>query len=113
VIREHEDLFRRLAVNDRSVRDEMVGAEPATEERARLDAKSAALVQLAALVALGAASASYQAVVADALAAGATDGEVIGALLALWPVVGTVRLESAVPDVALALGRDLDLPGGQ
>jgi len=28
-------------------------------------------------------------------------------------VVGTVRLESAVPDVALALGRDIDLPGGQ
>jgi 4-carboxymuconolactone decarboxylase len=113
VRREHEDLFRRLAVNDQSVRNEMVGEEPATEERARLDAKSAALVKLAALVAQGAASASYQAAVTDALAAGATDGELVGALLALRPVVGTVRLESAVPDVALALGRDLDLSGGQ
>lgn len=110
--REHEDLFRRLAVNDQSVGDAMVGAEPHTEG-AGLDAKTAALVLLAALVAQGGASASYQAAVAHALAAGATDADVIGALRALRPVVGTVRLESAVPDVALALGCDIDLPGGQ
>jgi alkylhydroperoxidase/carboxymuconolactone decarboxylase family protein YurZ len=102
-----------LAINAQSVRDAMVGAELAAEEGAGLDAKTGALVQLAATVAQGAASASYQAAVADALAAGATDGDVVGALLALRPVVGTVRLESAVPDVALALGCDLDLPGGQ
>jgi 4-carboxymuconolactone decarboxylase len=113
VRREHEDLFRRLAVNDQSVGDAMVGAEPPAEGSAGLDAKTAALVLLAALVAQGGASASYQAAVAHALAAGATDADVIGALRALRPVVGTVRLESAVPDVALALGRDIDLPGGQ
>jgi alkylhydroperoxidase/carboxymuconolactone decarboxylase family protein YurZ len=112
VRREHEDLLRRLAVSDPAALEALLGAGPATGECARLDDKTAALVRLAAFVAQGASSASYQAAVADALAAGVTDSDVVGTLLALAPVVGTVRVESAIPDVSLALGRDLGLPGG-
>jgi alkylhydroperoxidase/carboxymuconolactone decarboxylase family protein YurZ len=111
VRREHEDLLRRLAVNDLGALAAVLGAGPAAGEGARLDDKTAALVRLAAFVAQGASSPSYQAAVADALAAGVTDGEVVGTLLALAPVVGTLRVESAVPDVSLALERDLGLPG--
>jgi len=112
VRREHEDLLRRLAVSDPAVLEALLGEQPAPGECAGLDDRTAALVRLAAFVAQGSSSPSYQAAVADALAAGVTDGEVVGTLLALAPVVGTVRIESAVADVSLALGRDLGLPGG-
>jgi 4-carboxymuconolactone decarboxylase len=112
VRREHEDLLRRLAVSDAAALEALLGEVPAQGERAGLDDRTTALVRLAALVAQGAASPSYQAAVADALAAGVTDGDVVATLLALAPVVGTVRIESAVADVSLALGRDLGLPGG-
>jgi 4-carboxymuconolactone decarboxylase len=111
VRREHQDLLRRLAVNDQDVLDGLLGADLAVSGCPALNGKMVALVRLAALVAQGAASASYQWAVADALAAGASDGEVVGVLLAVAPVVGTVRLESAVPDVALALGHDVEAVG--
>jgi alkylhydroperoxidase/carboxymuconolactone decarboxylase family protein YurZ len=113
VRREHEDLLRRLALSDPAALEALFSAGPAQAERVGLDDKTAALVRLAALVAQGASSPSYQAAVADALAAGVSDGEVVAALLALAPGVGTVRVGSAVPDVSLALGRDLSLPGGE
>jgi alkylhydroperoxidase/carboxymuconolactone decarboxylase family protein YurZ len=45
--------------------------------------------------------------VAAALAAGATDEEIVGVLAALVPIAGTVRVGSAAPEVALAMGCDL------
>jgi hypothetical protein len=108
---EHQNLLRRLAVNDRGVLEELLGSDLGPAESVGLDGKSVAFVRLAGLVALGAGPASYQWGVAEALAAGATDAEVVGVLMALGPVVGTARLSSAVPDVALALGCDLDPPG--
>jgi alkylhydroperoxidase/carboxymuconolactone decarboxylase family protein YurZ len=104
--------LRRLAVSDPGVLEALRGADPAAAAgRCRLDGKTVAFVELAALVALGAVPTSLQWAVANALAAGATDEEVVSVLVALAPMVGTVRLESAVPDVVLALGRDLDVSG--
>lgn len=45
-----------------------------------------------------------------ALAAGATDDEVVDVLSVLAPVVGVPRVSSAAPEVALAIGCDLGMP---
>ena len=107
---ENEDLLRRLAVVDESVVESLFGTVLGGPEPAEPDAKTVALVRLAGLVALDSASASYQWSVTAALAAGASDDEVVGVLVALTPVVGTARVASAAPEVALAIDCDLGLP---
>jgi alkylhydroperoxidase/carboxymuconolactone decarboxylase family protein YurZ len=46
------------------------------------------------------------------LAAGASDAEVVAVLAALAPIIGSARVNSAAPEVALAIGCDLDLYDG-
>lgn len=106
---EHEELLRRLTLNDEGVLDSLLGTSIAGADPARLDARTAALVRLAGLIALESASATYQWCVATALAAGATDDDVVGVLEVLAPVVGVARVNSAAPEVALAIGCDLGL----
>lgn len=107
---EHEDLLRKLALNDEGVLASLLGRAVADAEPGGLDAKTAALVRLAGLVAVGSAPASFQWVVTRALAAGASDDEVTGVLVALAPIVGSVRVGAAAPEVALAIGCEFDVP---
>ena len=107
VKREHEDLLRRLAVNDDGLLESLLGTGLAEAEPSALDGKTLALVRLAGLIALDSAPASYQWGVTAALAAGASDSEVVGVLIALLPVVGTVRVNAAAPEVAAAMGCDI------
>jgi 4-carboxymuconolactone decarboxylase len=109
---EHEDLLRKLALNEEGVLASLLGTEVIDGEPAGLDAKTAALVRLAGVIALEAAPATYQWCVTSALAAGASDGEVVAVLEALAPIVGSVRVSSAAPEVALAIGCELDLHNG-
>jgi hypothetical protein len=51
---------------------------------------------------------SYQAIVETAHATGATFDEIVGCLIAVAPVVGLARVVSAAPELALALGYDVD-----
>jgi alkylhydroperoxidase/carboxymuconolactone decarboxylase family protein YurZ len=111
VNREQEDLLRRLALNDRQALETLLGAELSAPDRSALGAKTHALVRIAGLVALDSSAASYQWGVTEALAAGASDSEIVGVLVALLPVVGTVRVNAAAPAVAIALGCDVG-PGG-
>src|SRR5688500_17291853 len=99
---ETEDFLRRLAVNDEGVLEPLFGASLAGPDPDELDARTVALVRLAGLVAVDSSAASYQWCVAAALAAGATDEEVVGVLMAVSAVVGTARVASAAPEVALA-----------
>ncbi|HEY2998117.1 MAG TPA: carboxymuconolactone decarboxylase family protein [Acidimicrobiales bacterium] len=110
---EHEELLRRLALNDEAALEDVLGVPLGGDGVPGLDPRTRALVRLAALVALDADPASYQWAVADALAAGAGDEEVLGVLVALAPVAGLVRVGAAAPQVALAIGHDLDLPMGR
>ena len=105
---EHERLLRLLALNDEDAVSGVVGASLTTQDTAVLDDKTRALVRLAGLIALEAAPASYQWGVACAVAAGATDEEIVGVLVALAPVVGMARTGTAAPELALAVGCDLD-----
>jgi 4-carboxymuconolactone decarboxylase len=73
-----------------------------------LDARTVALVQLAALVVLDAPAGAYRTTVEAAVAGGASESDVVGTLLAVAPVAGLARLVSAAPRLALALGYDVD-----
>jgi alkylhydroperoxidase/carboxymuconolactone decarboxylase family protein YurZ len=105
--RHREDLLRRLALNDeRAVETVLHLRVSGPMTGSTLDAKTHALVRLAGVIATGATPASFEWAVATAISTGATDDEVADVLVAIAPVVGLGRVNSAAPDVALALGFD-------
>jgi alkylhydroperoxidase/carboxymuconolactone decarboxylase family protein YurZ len=81
------------------------GELPATGRPA---ARDAALLRLAALVALGAREESFRETGSQARAAGATDDDIVGVLMAVAPTVGLARVVAATPGLALAVGYDID-----
>ena len=89
------------------------GLEVRAEFQARsgLDARTYALVKLAAIMALDAPPASYLWQVANAIDAGATPEDLVGVLIAIAPQIGGPKLVAAAPELMVALG--LSLPDGQ
>ena len=89
------------------------GLEVRAEFQAKsgLDARSYALVKLAAIMALDAPPASYLWQVANAIDAGATPEDLVGVLIAIAPQIGGPKLVAAAPELMVALG--LTLPDGQ
>jgi alkylhydroperoxidase/carboxymuconolactone decarboxylase family protein YurZ len=81
------------------------------QARSGLDARSYALVKLAAIMALDAPPASYLWQVANAIDAGATPEDLVGVLIAIAPQIGGPKLVAAAPELMVALG--LSLPDGQ
>jgi alkylhydroperoxidase/carboxymuconolactone decarboxylase family protein YurZ len=104
---DHEEMLRRLAIRDDAYVDALLTSEAANVAASHQDAKTHALVRLAALVSVDAATPSYLASVEAARASGASDDEIAGTLVALIPVVGVPRVVSAAPKLGLALGYDL------
>lgn len=104
---EAEELLRRFALNDENAVGAAVGGRPLAAVGNALDAKTAALVGLAALLSLGAPTTSCRVVVERARAAGATQREIVGVLLAVAPAVGAARLVAAAPRLALAIDYDV------
>ena len=74
-----------------------------------LDRRTRALIRLAALLVLGAPTASIQWAVELASATGADVETLTGVLLAAAPAAGTAQLSESAPRLALALGFDLGL----
>jgi alkylhydroperoxidase/carboxymuconolactone decarboxylase family protein YurZ len=105
---DHEERLRRLVLHDDHLIRSMLAIPPGHVEASGLDLKSCALVRLGALVALDAGYASYQWAVQWALAAGATVDEIVGTLMAVAPITGVARVVAAAPELALALGYDID-----
>ena len=105
---EYKETLRRLALNDESFVESVLGMGRDTVEVSRLDPKTHALVRLGASLAIDAAPSSYQSNVEVALAAGASIDEIVGTLIAVAPTVGLTRVVSAAPELALALGYDVD-----
>lgn len=81
---------------------------PEEDADLRLSPKADLLVRLGALLALGAATSSIRTTVARAMDAGATEGEIVGVLVAVAPAVGLARVVSSAPRLALAIGIDID-----
>ena len=73
-----------------------------------LDRKLIALAGLGAALALCSPSQSLRSLAEHAMAAGATREEVLGVLMAVAPTIGTARVVSNTPMLALALGYDVD-----
>ena len=104
-----EELLRRLALNDESVVRAAVGADTRSLSGSLdLDAKTTALVRLAALLSIGAATCSCSAAVEFARAVGATDAEIVGVLVAVAPAVGGARVVGSAPRLALAIDYDVE-----
>ena len=78
-----------------------------------LDERSHALVKLAATIAMDAPSSVYSWQVNVALKAGVTEGELIGLLATVSPLVGSSRTVAAAGRLAFALGIDTGPDAGE
>ena len=78
-----------------------------TRKLSGIDARSHALLRIAALIAVDAAPPSFMSAVQAGLDAGATYEEIVGTLIAVMPIVGVARVVSAAPNLGLALGYDV------
>ena len=103
-------VLRRLSVHDDRVATDVLGGADTRSAGLdpTLDARTLALVRLAALVAVGGAVPSYGAQADAAVDAGATAAEIVEVLVAVIPVVGLPCVVAAAPKLALALGHDVD-----
>lgn len=88
-----------------------IGLREVGLELSGLDARTFALVKIAALIALDAPPASYGWQVANALEEGATPEDILGVLRAVAPQVGGPRVVAAAPEIMVALGLDVDGEG--
>jgi 4-carboxymuconolactone decarboxylase len=104
------DALASLSVGELDLLAEGLEVRAQWQERSGLDARSFALVKVAALVALDAPPASYIWQVSNALDAGATPADLVGVLIAIAPQVGGPRIMAAAPELMVALG--LALPDG-
>lgn len=98
----------KLALNDDALIAELTDSDEANLEASGLDPRAHALVRLGALLALDASPAAYASVVRLAIRAGVSIPEIVGVLVAVIPSIGIARAVSAAPDLALAVGFDVD-----
>jgi alkylhydroperoxidase/carboxymuconolactone decarboxylase family protein YurZ len=108
LVDETERLLRRLALNDEESVGMVLARGSDAVGSAALRPKVDLLVQLGALLALGAATSSLRATVERAIEAGATEAEIVGVLIAVAPAVGLARVVSTAPRLAMAIGYDLE-----
>jgi alkylhydroperoxidase/carboxymuconolactone decarboxylase family protein YurZ len=103
-----QETLRRLAIiHEGFVQDKArLGLDLA--RTSALDPKTAALLGVAAAVAIGSSAVCLEWSTSRALAAGASEDEIAGVLLAVAPVAGLARVVAAAPDVAVALGYDIE-----
>ena len=99
---DYTDQLRRLAISSAVLTER----DDADVEPRSLDAKTVALVRLAALIAVGGAQPTYGAEADFAVSAGATTAQIVDVLAAVIPIVGLPCVVAAAPKLALALGVD-------
>jgi alkylhydroperoxidase/carboxymuconolactone decarboxylase family protein YurZ len=99
--------LRRLAMHDDALL-EAIAVDGSSFSSQVIDERTEALARVAAMVAVDGASASFQRVVAYALAAGATSDEIVATFEAVTPVIGAARIVGCAPKLALALGYDVE-----
>ena len=102
-----QETLRRLAMIDEGFVEDQARLGLGLVSTSALDPKTAALLQVGVLVAIGSPAVCLEWSTGRALAAGATEDEIADMLLAIAPVAGLGRVVSAAPDVATALGYDI------
>ena len=103
----YQDTLRRLAMIDEGFVEDEAGLGLSLARTSALEPRTVALLQLGILVAGGSPAVCLEWGTARALAAGATEDEIAGVLLATAPVAGLGRVVGAAPEVAAALGYDV------
>jgi hypothetical protein len=103
-----EEIFRRLTIGDAALVAELAGPDGRRLGATRLDELSESLLRVGALIAVDAPATSYRCEVDRAMAAGAGLEELLAVLLAVAGPVGSARVFSAAPRIALAAGYDVD-----
>ena len=104
-----QGILRRLAIVDEGFVGDQAGLMLGLPGVHVLDPKAAALVRVGALAAIGAPEVCLEWSTSQALAAGATEDEITGVLLAIAPVIGLGRIVGAAPGVAGAFGYDIEV----
>jgi alkylhydroperoxidase/carboxymuconolactone decarboxylase family protein YurZ len=104
----YQEILRRLSIIDDGFVEDRAGLGLGLAGAQVLDPKTAALVQVAALAAIGSPAICLEWSTTRALSAGATEEEITDVLLAIAPVAGLGRVVTAVPGVADAFGYDIE-----
>ena len=104
----YQEILRRLAIVDEGFASNQAGLGLDPPGDWALDPKTAALVRVGVLAAIGAPPVCLEWSTSRALAAGATEDEIVDVLLAIGPVIGLGRVAGAAPGVADALGYDIE-----
>ena len=107
-LRSVEEAFRRLTIGDAVLISEMGNPADRPLDTMRLDARTETLLRIGALVALDAPPSSYRAAVNEAQVAGARLEDLLAVLMAVAASVGSARVISAAPRIALAAGYDVE-----
>lgn len=102
-----EESLRRLTIGDPAYCRAIMAADLDDQSRS-LDARSVALLRLGGSIAGGSAGPIWRHCVGSALDAGLSFDEIVAALLALAPTIGIERVVEVAPDLARALGYDVD-----
>jgi alkylhydroperoxidase/carboxymuconolactone decarboxylase family protein YurZ len=103
-----EEIFRRLTIGEPGLVAALADRAGRGRDLRRLDAQTASLLQVGALVALDAPETAYRTAVDDALRLGADIEDLLAVLLAVAEEVGSARVMAAAPRVALAAGYDVE-----
>ena len=104
----YQEILRRLAIVDEVFVCDQAGLVLDRPGVRVLDPRTAALVRVGALAAIGAPEVCLEWSSSQALAAGATEDQITGVLLAIAPVIGLGRIVGAAPGVAGSLGYDVE-----
>ena len=104
---DYKTTLRRLALRDDRFIESVLAHEQESAAISKIDPRSHALVRVGALIAMNAAPPSYMSAIDEAGEAGVTHEEIVGALIAVLPVVGVARVVSAAPNIGLAMGYDV------
>jgi len=103
-----EEVFRRLTIGDLGMIGAMAGTGPPGDGVHRLDERTETLLRIGALIALDAPQSSYMVAVGAAQRAGVVLEDVLAVVLAVAGAVGSARVISAAPRIALAAGYDVE-----
>src|ERR1700747_17851 len=101
---EQHQTLSGISSGDMDMLEKAIGLRELNLEGSGLDARTFALVKIAALVALDAPPASYAWQVGNALAEGVTPEEILGVLRAVAPQVGGTKVIAAAAEIMFELG---------
>ncbi len=103
-----EAMLRGLAKVEPDVVESLLDMQIENLDTSGLDAKTYAMVKIAALVSLDAPPASYAWQVSLAPESGVTEADMLGVLVALAPTIGFARIASAARKLSFALGYQIE-----